>query len=47
MPLILTSPRRQAARLRGAFEKAAHDREQLGLVEQESVMALVGDDLRK
>src|ERR1700722_8033190 len=39
------SPRRQAARLRGAFEEAADDAEQFRLVEQECVMALVGRDL--
>ncbi len=37
--------RRQAARLGGAFEETAHDREQLRLVEQEGVVPLVGDDL--
>ena len=33
------------ARPRGAVEEAAHDREQFRLVEQEGVVALVGDDL--
>ena len=37
--------RRQAARLGGAVQEAAHDREQFRLFEQEGVMALVGHDL--
>src|SRR5258708_24467126 len=40
-----SSHRRQAARLRGTIEKAAHDGEQLRLLQQEGVVALVGDDL--
>ena len=41
----LIAPRLEAARLGGAVEEAAHDREQLRLLEQERVVALVGDDL--
>ena len=42
---IVTLRRLQAARLGGAVEEAAHDREQFRLVEQERVVALVGHDL--
>src|SRR6187455_3774002 len=45
---IITEPSlavREAARLGGAVQEAAHDRQQLRLVEQEGVVALVGDDL--
>ena len=34
----------QAARLAGAVEEAAHDRKKFRLIEQEGIMALVGDD---
>jgi len=35
------------ARLFGAFEEPAHDREQLRLLEQEGIVPLVGDDSAK
>src|SRR5215469_14009365 len=46
--IIVAAPsslRRQAARPGGAVEETAHDGEQLRLLQQEGVVALVGDDL--
>src|SRR5450830_604791 len=43
--LMASALRRKATRLAGAVEEAAHNAEQFRLVEQEGVVALVGDDL--
>src|ERR1700686_5257239 len=43
--LMASALRHKAARLAGAVEEPAHDTEQFRLLEQEGVVAFVGDDL--